>query len=253
MFTDEELEMLEEEEYQLSVEQFALLVLLLNSLNKDVEKELALFYKKYGKDDVVTYQQARKRDKEKDNRIRVLMLYEVIAKSFDDSFIEFEENFKRTLISIVKRESEFFGVDVDIEGILATPWKVDEATWNERLYAYRNKWVSVLSNDLKQHFLKHSTFQDVIDSVGDRFESMEKILWKLYTTESTAINSLARHQIFKEMGVKKYRYYTRADERRCEECGALHGLIFPLSAFEPGVTASPLHPYCRCWEVPIVE
>lgn len=253
MFTDEELEMLEEEEYQLSVELFALLVLLLRNLNTNLEKELAHFYKKYGKDDVVTYQQARKRDEEEDNRIRVLILYDTIAKAFDTSFIDFEENFKSTLISIIKRESEFFGVDVDIEDILSTPWGVDKVTWDERLYAYRHKWVSVLSNDLKQHFLKHSTFRDVIDSVDERFESMEKILWKLYTTESTAINSLARHQIFKEMGIKKYRYYTRVDERRCEECGSMHGLIFPLSAFEPGVTASPLHPYCRCWEVPIVE
>ena len=82
---------------------------------------------------------------------------------------------------------------------------------------------------------------------------MNSILNKLALTESTAVGSIARREIFKELGIKKYQFFTKPDERRCETCGAMHGLIFPISAYEIGVTASPLHPHCRCWEVPITD
>ena len=253
MFTDEQLEKLEEEEHEHAIEEFALLVLLLSELYDDLEKELSLFYQKYGKNGVVTYQQARKRISDQDKRKRQVALFLTIDEIFEKYFDNFELNFKRNLQYIVEKEISFFDTKIDLEQILSTPWGEDKLTWNERLWAYRNKWVTVISNDLKRAFLKRSDFHEVIDSLDDRFKSMEKILWKLYVSESTVTNSIGRKKIFKEMGVSKYRFYTRKDERTCEQCGSLHGLIFPMSAFEVGVTASPIHPHCRCWEVPIFE
>lgn len=253
MFTDEQLEKLEEEEHEHAIEEFALLVLLLSELFDDLEKELSLFYRKYGKDGVVTYQQARKRVSDSDKRKRQIALFLIIDELFEKYFDNFELNFKSNLQYIVEKEMSFFDTKLDLEDILSTPWGEDNLTWNKRLWAYRNKWVTVISNDLKTSFLKRSEFKEVIDSLEDRFKSMEKILWKLYVSESTATNSIGRKKIFKEMGVSKYRFYTREDERTCEQCGSLHGLVFPMSAFEVGVTASPIHPHCRCWEVPIID
>ena len=253
MFTDEELEQLEEEEHEHAIEEYALLLALLSDLFDDLEKELSLFYQKYGKDGVVTYQQSRKRISEKDKRIRQLALFATIDKLFEEYFKYFESNFELNLKYIVEREITFFDTKVDVDDVLSTLWGEDNLNWRDRLWAYRNKWVSVISNDLKRAFLKRTNLQDVIDSLDDRFKSMDKILWKLYVSESTATNSISRRKMFKEMGVNKYRFYTRADERTCEQCGSLHGLVFPMSAFEVGVTASPIHPYCRCWEVPIIN
>ena len=93
----------------------------------------------------------------------------------------------------------------------------------------------------------------VLNLLDKRFDSIESIIQTLGLTESTAVGSLARRKIFAELGIAKYRFYTRPDERRCETCGSMHGLIFPISAYEVGVTASPIHPRCRCWEVPIMD
>ena len=60
-------------------------------------------------------------------------------------------------------------------------------------------------------------------------------------------------EIFKKLGINRYGFYSRVDERRCEYCGSLHGKTFPITAYEVGVTASPIHPRCRCWEVPITD
>ena len=253
MYTDEELEQLEEKEHSYAVEAFALILLILSGISSDLEKEFNSFYQKYGKDGVVTYQEARKWVSEKDHRKRLTVMYLLIASQFDKAFVDFEGNFKKHLTQIIETEAKYFDIDLDIDDILNTPWGVDELTWLDRLHAYRDKWVATVSRDFKTSLFKRNSLDEVLDELGERFESMEKILWKLYVTETTAVGSLARRKIFKELGIKKYRFYTREDERTCEECGSLHGLTFPISAFEIGVTASPIHPRCRCFEIPIVD
>jgi SPP1 gp7 family putative phage head morphogenesis protein len=114
-------------------------------------------------------------------------------------------------------------------------------------------WKAYLGTDLKRSMLRRDSIDEVIEQLNKRFMSFERILKRLGLTESTAVGSLARKEIFKELGIKKYRFYAREDERTCEHCGSLHGLTFPMTAYEVGVTASPIHAHCRCWEVPIVE
>ena len=101
--------------------------------------------------------------------------------------------------------------------------------------------------------LRRDNIDDVLDMIDGRFTTMERVLKALGITETTAVGSVARKEIFKELGIQKYRFYTQADERTCEVCGAMHGLVFPMSSYEPGVTASPMHPRCRCFEIPIAD
>ena len=151
---------------------------------------------------------------------------------------------------MVKKEFDFFDVDLDAD-ILDIAWGIDEATWFTRLADDVELWNANVANDLKRAFMRHDNVEDVIAKLNKRFTSMESVLSKLAMTESTAVGSLARREIFKELGISKYQYYAREDERTCEVCGSLHGLVFPISSYEIGVNASPIHPWCRCWEVPI--
>jgi len=256
LYTDEQFDQLEQEEHSLTEEAFMALALALTSTHKNLENEIREFYQKYGKDGVVTYQEARKWVSQKNHSKRLFILYSFIGKTFDDSFLVFEGAFRNHLKSIIQSEIDFFNLDsklFDIDKILNMGWGVDDLNWYDRLLNYHDKWIKVLSDDLKLSFIKRDNIMDVLNDLDKRFVSMEKILWRLYVTESTAVGSLARREIFKELGVKNYRFYAREDERTCEHCGSLHGLTFPLSAFEVGVTASPIHSHCRCWEVPIWE
>lgn len=251
--TDEELEKLEEEEHEHAVEQFALLLLLFNQLQVELEKELNRFYSQYGTDGVVNYYQSRKRVSDDDKRNRQVVLFLTISNLFEHFFVSFEQNYNFHLKYIVDREIDFFGVKVDIEDVLSTKWGSDNLSWLDRLLLYKDKWTDTIYADLKRSFLKRDDIKTVNALLNERLKSMERVLWRHYVSESTATSSIVRRQVFKKLGVKKYRFYTRADERTCEHCGALHGLIFPMSAFEVGVTASPIHPYCRCWEVPVFD
>ena len=106
---------------------------------------------------------------------------------------------------------------------------------------------------MKDGFVRRMILDDVVEELEKIMKSFESKEEALAITESTTINSFARKEVMKSKGAKKYRFYAREDERTCEHCGGLHGKVFPIAQFEVGVTASPIHPRCRCWEVPILD
>ena len=253
MYTDEELDKLESEEHSITEEAIITMLLTLSTTQSELEKELRNFYQKYGKDGVVTYNEARKWVSDKDHRKRLVVLYLYFADSFRKALSDLTDEFESMVKEIMKKESDFFDVDLDIDKLILSDWGADELNWLDRLEEDVELWLANINSDIKRSLLKRDNITTVLEQLDNRFTTMEKVIRTLVQTESTAVGSLARRLIFKELGIKKYRFYSRPDERRCEVCGSLHGLIFPISAYEIGVTASPLHPRCRCWEVPIMD
>ena len=254
MYTEEQLDKLEQEEHSIATEAITLMVLALDSLHADLKKELTDFYRKYGKDGVVTYKEARKWVSEKNHTRRLTALLVLLNTKFNDTYLrELEPRFKSFLTKVIGKESDFFGVDLDADDLLEESWGVDEATWLTRLEDDVALWVVYIGNDIKRALVRRDKLDKVLEQLDKRFMTIERILTNLGVTESTAYGSIARRRVMKNLGVVKYQFFTRADERTCEVCGSMHGLIFPISSYEIGVTASPLHPRCRCWEVPIVE
>ena len=256
MYTDEQFEELEQKERFLTEEVIIAMLLVLSVTQSELEKELRSFYQMYGKDGVVTYQEARKWVSEKDHRKRLNVLLLLISGAFSSALFSITPKFESLLGDVISKEYDFFNIDLDgkdIDFILAAPWGADDVTWLTRLSDDVDLWGVNVANDIKRSLLRRDTIDDVLSQLNKRFMTLANILIKLVMTESTAVGYLARRSIFKELGVSKYRYYAREDERTCEVCGSLHGLEFPVSSYEIGVNASPMHPWCRCWEVPIME
>lgn len=253
MYTDEQFEKLEQEERELTNEAIALMLLILATTKGDLEKELRSFYQKYGKDGVVTWKEARKWTGESDHKRRLTTLFLIFSGELSDMLYKLTPEFRSFLTKVVKKELDFFNTDIDVEDILHLEWGADELTWLSRLEDDCSLFNTYVCNDIKRAIMRRDNIDDVITQLNKRFTSMGNIISKLAMTESTAVGSLARREIFKEVGIKKYRYYAREDERTCEVCGSLHGLVFPISSYEIGVNASPIHPWCRCWEVPVMD
>ena len=253
MYTEEEFILLEQEEREITDEEILAILLILANVKNNLEKELRDFYFKYGKDGVITYAEARKWVSEKDHQRRLTALLFLVGVTFSSALTDIETHFRKFLTEVIGKESTFFGVPVDIDKLLTRKWGVDDLYWLERLEADVNLWKAYIGNDLKRAMHQGKHLDDVLKQLDKRFSSIDSAMQSLGLSESTAVGSLSRQAIFKELGVTKYQFYTKEDERRCEQCGAMHGLIFPISAYEVGVTASPIHPRCRCWEVPIME
>ena len=254
MYSEEELDKLEQEEYDLTEESLIILLLLLSSLKEDLQGELQKFYQKYGSDGIVTYQEARKWVSDKDHRRRLTVLLLTITDKFDLTLPQLNSKLKSLLTKISGKESDFFNVEINVDKTLNTKWGVDDSKWSDRLADDVLLWTAYIMNDIKRSMIKRDNIEKVLKQVDKRFDTIENVLnastiltrnvlERLVLSESTAVGSIARKEIFKELGVEKYQFFTRADERTCDVCGSLHGVIFPMSAYEVGVTASPVHPF----------
>lgn len=255
MYTDEQFEQLEQEERIITDEAIAFMLLLLADTKSTLEKELRDFYSKYGRDGVITYAEARKWIGNNDRRRRITALLAYVQTNFEELQEKLTPEFREMLRKVIGKEVTFF--DVDSENVADKPlnerWGADEKTWQDRLEDDIALWCAYILMDIKQHFVKNRPIDELIAKLNKRFAAIESALTTLGLSESTAVGSMARRMIFRGLGISKYQFYTRADERTCLTCGSMHGLIFPISTYEIGVTASPLHPRCRCWEVPIMD
>lgn len=254
-YNEEEFAQLEQEERTITDEAILFMLLLLAYTKSDLEKELRDFYSKYGKDGVVTYAEARKWISDKDHRKRLTALLVFVQVKFDELRTKLTPEFYTMLEQVIGKEIKFFDLESEdfTHKILTESWGADDKNWQDRLEDDIALWCAYILMDIKQALLKGKTLEEVLAKLDKRFSTMEYVLTTLGLSESTATGSMARRMIFKQLGINKYQFYTKADERTCEVCGSMHGLIFPISAYEIGVTASPLHPRCRCWEVPIVD
>lgn len=253
MWTEEQFIELEQQEREITDDAILAMLLILAGVKGNLENELRSFYQKYGKDGVVTYSEARKWISEQDHRRRLTVLTLLVSSAFLTAFDDLEKHFRTFLKDVIDKEATFFGVSLDVDKLLSRKWGADDLYWLQRLENNVNLWTVRVNNDLKRAMLQRKNLNEIMATLDKRFSSIDSVLKKLGLTESTAVGSLSRQDVFKSLGISKYQFYTKPDERRCETCGALHGLIFPMSAYEVGVTASPIHPHCRCWEVPILE
>jgi SPP1 gp7 family putative phage head morphogenesis protein len=251
MYTDEQFEQLEKEEREITDEAIAAMLLILANTKGNLEKELRNFYQQYGKDGVVTYAEARKWVSEQDHQRRLTALMVFLGLELNSAMLSIKSEFEKMLKLVIGKETGFFDVAIDMNAILNFAWGADDSTWLKRLEADVELWDAYIAMDWKRAMLQRKQLDEVLKLLDKRFTTMESIVNTLGLTESTAIGSIARKKIFEQLGITKYQFYTKPDERRCETCGSMHGLVFPISAYEVGVTASPIHPRCRCWEVPI--
>lgn len=253
MYTEQQFIDLEQEERSLTDESIAAMLLIMATAKGNIEKELRNFYQQYGEDGVVTYAEARKWVSDQDHRRRLTVLTLFLSGEFLSVLSDTKVELEKMLKSVIGKETGFFDVEVDVDSVLRVMWGEDTSTWLKRLEADVDLWTIRIANDWKKALHNGTHIDDVLKQLDKRFKSINNITKALGLSESTAIGSIARQRIFKELGITQYQFYTKSDERTCETCGSMHGLVFPISAYEVGVTASPLHPRCRCWEVPIME
>lgn len=245
MFTSayEDYEKLEQEEFELTQAHIVMMLYMVGDTHYNIERELRAIYQRYGKDGVVTYGEMLKWINSKDKRRRYTALTLFLVDQFTNMRDKLETQFYNMLREIVTKESIFFGTTVDVQKILGKSWGIDDLTWLERVQNDIVTWNAHIQQDMKRALLQHKNIEEIIEQLNKRFNTIQNAVTNLGITESTATTSLTRQQIFKDINATHYRFYTKEDERTCEICGTMHDQIFPISAYEVGVTASPMHPF----------
>lgn len=251
--SDKEYEDLETTEKNDTENAIALMLAILDDIHEDVDKELTLFYQRYGKDGLVTYAEAQRYISQKNHKRKITLLLAALDDALSDGVSRIELELWDIINRVCETEFEFHNMkesDYDSSKFYNFKWGDDNKTWKDRLWDDKGLWLAALMSTIKQEMIRGHKLNTVINSLNKKFKSMQTVIERLVQTETITIRSFVRKTIFKLQGFGEYIYNTQADERVCEICGPLHKKIFPISQLQYGVTAPPMHPRCRCYILP---
>ena len=171
-----------------------------------------------------------------------------------------KDNYYQTIFDIHKSIGvgvSFSYIDNDmIKDILAFPWS--GRSYSQNLWVNRTKLKENLKKEITQMIIRGEDAKTVSKRLRDiMFEAPQKSDYKncvrLIHTEHSYFMGEATMKAYKELDVEYYQYSSALDKRTCSDCGKWDGEIIKLSERTVGVNASPLHPYCRCTELPYIE
>lgn len=140
-----------------------------------------------------------------------------------------------------------------LDKLMSTPWAADGKTFSDRVWANKSALVNELNTTLTQAIIRGQNPYTIVKGVAHRLGVHKSSAGRLIMTEAAYISQAAQKDCYKELDVEQYQFIATLDSRTSEICQAMDGQIFPMSAYQIGVTAPPLHPNCRSTTVPYFE
>lgn len=155
-------------------------------------------------------------------------LYERLAKANEEAFLKLARARYKDITG------EEAGNEVSIEWLLlflATYNPVTEFVYENEVERKRDRFVeAMVASPNKLAAIKRATS-----------------LWLRQTEQYLVlVEDAAVLKGYIRNGVKRVRWYTRVDERRCPECKSMHGKVYSIKKVPP----KP-HRNCRCYLVPV--
>ena len=257
--TEKELLATEQKEHDKSLETVAAILTLLSRYSNNVTNEFHAWYRKYAKNGVVTYADSHRYLRPKElrtfnrkygtsfKRLRrdnaLFLLYSFHTKSFLSDYVAKMHDLG---VTIVGYEAGLFKFDLNSEEVLATKWGQDSTTYDERIKVKHNKLLYDLTTATKRGIARSEQPESISMDLVDVVQSLKRNISSLVLTEATAFASLSKRLVYKTIYPnRRFKNVEVMDERTCPICAAMNGKIFPMKAFEVGVTAPPYHPRCR--------
>lgn len=136
---------------------------------------------------------------------------------------------------------------------LLKSWASDNMTLYERLSRNKAMLSSSVKATLVKGFRNEMTVDEVIAEVSKTMNTGAGAAKKLVVTENTHFNCYSTMLALKQAGYKYYQILATLDSKTCEDCIAWNGDVYPISEYQPNVTAPPQHSFCRCTISPINE
>lgn len=253
-----------------------------------LDREIAAYYQKYGKNNVVEY--ARLFEKLSDDDIKLLIermddfsskypeyshlmpvrssVYKlnrleglkesVLLHQYEIGAItnaQLSEHLDKLYFTNSKAAAKAVGLDENesvIRNFVNTSWSGNK-NYSERIWQNADKLAQYLNNDISQGFARGDSYERLTQQVRGRFMNVAKNdAYRLIYTEGTYVMNESQAKVFEE-DFEEYEYLTAGDGMVCSVCRALSGKHFSFNQREPGSNFPPMHPWCRCHFNPVVD
>lgn len=160
---------------------------------------------------------------------------------------------------------------------LLTPWRADGLSFSDRIWGHCKNFEQDLADALIQGIMQGQsipqmtrelmkTTQPGVDenALPESKEQAMKLMRdaaknhkfnceRVIRTESAFFAEQAHSELYKRLGIPKYRYETELAEGVCHICKPLDLKVFDLKDEMVGTNAPPMHPFCRCIKVPYID
>ena len=123
-------------------------------------------------------------------------------------------------------------------------WAMDGKTFSDRIWQNKEKLTRELNTMLMQSVIQGKNAGDYIGELAKKMNVSRRNASMLIMTESAAIASKATQGCYKDLGVKEFEFEATLDDHTSEICQSMDGQHFPMSEYNIGVNAPPLHPWC---------
>lgn len=169
----------------------------------------------------------------------------------------YEEAYYRTAYEIDNRIGtgvSFSRLDEKaIDRILNKPWASDGQNFSDRVWRDKTKLINTLQTELTIGLIRGDAQEKIVKRFAYKMDTSLTNAGRLIATESAYFASVGSLNSLKELGVKEYEYLATLDIKTSPMCRAMDGKIFKIEDFHPGITAPPLHCWCRSTIVPKMD
>ena len=140
-----------------------------------------------------------------------------------------------------------------LNAILKRPWTTDERTFSDRIWQNKIKLNNELHKHLTQNVLQGRPPHEVVKGFTAKLKNEKYNAARLIATESAYFSSVSQKDAFEELDVEQFEILATLDSTTSKICQEKDGEVYPMSEYQPGVTAPPFHPWCRSTTVPYFE
>lgn len=175
---------------------------------------------------------------------------------------KFREHFEKQVLKYANYAAEklgfgtnFYRIDSEmLQVVIGNPW-CNGKDFSERIWANREALAQTLQNEIANGLIRGEDYRTMSRILQQKFENTsQKQAERLVFTEDTYLSNEAKIRPFeRNAAYTHYEYLCVEDHRTCETCRALSGQTFKISKRNAGLNFPPMHPWCRCTVMPVVE
>lgn len=262
-----------------------------HAMEESMKKEIASYYQKYGKDNIIQYRQLVQElsEKERDllykdydefarrnpkymhlmpvresiyklNRLEGLELsirmnMVALGAFEEDGFLDLlQEAYENGYLSTLKgleNAASFFNVNNNAMQQTLNDKWTNGGNYSDRIWANKEKLINSMNKEIRDGIIRGDSYEQMARILRDRTNVGRSDSMRLVATESAFVMNQANKQAFMDEGIERYQITAVMDSKTSPTCRHLDGEIFEFKDAKVGTNYPPFHPRCRTTVIPI--
>ncbi|WP_027098280.1 minor capsid protein [Clostridium paraputrificum] len=134
-----------------------------------------------------------------------------------------------------------------IDKMVSSPWIGED--FSKRVWKELNNLEFTLNDVLKRGIIQGETIAKIAKNIAKEMNNSYGRAYTLARTETMHYFNEGAKESYRQAGIKKVKWFTATDERRCSVCGAMHNKEYAIDK----APIIPAHPRCRCTYIPVID